>query len=92
MSYLIGEDAWLHDFWGIYVSCISGIHFGQVTAGDTTRCRLGVVFASWCIVKLDFYVVFCSTILVLVVSNYIMNMGIKMISWIWGVCDVNMTS
>ena len=31
-------------FWGISDSCLSGIHFERFSGGDTTECRLGMIF------------------------------------------------
>ena len=76
---------------GIDASYLSDIHFERLSAGDTTECRLGMIFFTWCIVKLYCYVNLCSDFLILIVANYISHMGIKMISWSWGVRDVTMT-
>ena len=45
-------------FGGIDVSYISGIHVKRISDGDTTECGLGMKFVTWCIVKLDCYVMF----------------------------------
>ena len=48
-------------------------------------------FVTWCIVKLDCYVNLCSACYILIVSNDIIHMGIKMMSWSWVVGDVTNT-
>ena len=62
------------------------------SSGDTTECILGMIFVTWCILKLDFYVTLWSTCLILIVYNYIIHIGRKMISWIWLVGDIAMIS
>ena len=59
--------------------------------GYTTECRLGMIFVTWFIVKLDFYVTLCSACHILILANYISHMGIKMISQRWVVDDVTKT-
>ena len=43
---------------GLAISYISDIRFEQLSVGDTTECRLGIISVTWCIVKLDCYVTF----------------------------------
>ena len=92
VSYVSGEETRLHGFWGIDVSHISYIYFELLVAEDTTECRLGVIFVTWFIFKLSCYVNFLRYCFVLIVAHDIRHMGRKMISWIWVVCDVTMTS
>ena len=91
MRYVIDRETQLHGFWGIDVSYLSDICFEQLSAGDTTECRLGMILFTCCIVELDYYVTFLSPCFILIVANYIRHMGRTIISWIWGVCDVTMT-
>ena len=81
MRYVIVREIWLHDFGRLAVSCLSDTQFKQLAAGDTTEFILGMVFSTWCIVKLDFYVNLCRDCIILIVANDISHMGIKMISW-----------
>ena len=90
--YVIGREICLHGFGGIAVSYISEIHFEILAAGDTTECRLGMVFVTWCIVNLDCYVTLYSACIILIIDNDISHLGRNMIYWIWGVCDVTMIS
>ena len=76
-------ETWLHDLGVIYVSYISNIPFEQLDYGYTTKFILGMRFVTWCIVKLDCYVILCSAFHILIVANDIIHMGIKIISWIW---------
>ena len=69
VRYSIGGETWLHDFMGIAVSYVSLIHFERISAVDTTECILGVVFFTWCIVKLYCYFTFYSACLILIVDN-----------------------
>ena len=87
-SHVIDGETQLHALGGIYVSYLSYIPFEQIDDGYTTECRLGMIFVIWCIFKLDCYVTLCSACNILIVSNYISHLGIKMISWIWLVGDV----
>ena len=63
------------------VSYLSYIHSEILASGYTTKCRLGVIFFTWYIVKLGCYV-----------SNYIIHIVSKMISRTWLFCDVTITS
>ena len=69
MRYSIGGKTWLHNFMGISVSCISVIQFERLADVYTTDFILGVTFFTWCVVKLDCYVTFCSACIVLIVDN-----------------------
>ena len=60
----------------------------QLDDGYTTKCRLGMIFVTWCIVKLYFHVTLCITCNILIVSNDIRHLGIKVISQRWVVGDV----
>ena len=91
-SYVNNGETLLHDLVGIAVSYLSDTSFGLLDNGYTTECRLGMIFFTWCIVKLYFYVTFCSSWRILIVANYISHLGIKMISWSWGVGGVTKTS
>ena len=77
VKYLICGETWLHDFGGIYDSYISDIYFELITAVDTTECRLDMIFGTWCIFSLNYYVAFCSNYIILVVAKYINHLGIK---------------
>ena len=78
-------------FRGVDVSYYSGTPFEQLDDGYTTECRLGMIFVTWFIVTLDFYVILCSTCHILILSNNIIHLGIKIIYWIWVACDVTET-
>ena len=82
----------MHDLGGIYVYYLSYIPFERLDYVYTTECILGMRFVTWCIVKLDCYVTLCSACNILIVANYIRHLGIKIISWSWGVGDVTNTS
>ena len=58
VRYIIGGYTWLRYFWGLAASYLSYIHFEQLAGGDTTDSILGMIFVTWCIVKLDCYVTF----------------------------------
>ena len=88
VSYVIDGETWLHDSGEIYVSYLSYIPFEWLDDGYTTECRLGMIFVTWCIVKLDCYVILCSACHILIVANYISHMGIQIISWRRVVGDV----
>ena len=88
VSHVIYGKTWLNDLGGIYVSYISYIPFERLDDGYTTECRLGMRFVTWCIFKLNCYVTLFSACHILIVANYIIHMGIKMISRIWVVGDV----
>ena len=82
-SYLTNGVTFLHNLWGLDVSYLPDIPFELLDNGYTTDCKLGVIFVTWCIVKLDCYVNLFSACNILIVANYISHMGIKMISWSW---------
>ena len=56
--YVIGGETRLYDFGGIVVYYISYIPFEQISAADTTECRIGMIFATLRIVKSYFYITF----------------------------------
>ena len=78
-------------FRGGPVSYLSYITFERLYDGYTTECILGMIFFTWCVVKLDFYVTLCRDCHILVVANYKINLGIRMISRSWVVGDVTKT-
>ena len=82
MSYVIYRGTWLHDLGGLAFSYILDIPFERLDGGYTTEFRIGMVFFTWCIIKLDCYVTLCISSHILIVANNISHMGIKMISWI----------
>ena len=55
-------------------SYLLDINFERLAARDTTECILGMIFVTWCFVKLDCYVTFCSSCLILIVANDIIHM------------------
>ena len=81
VRFIISRETWLNNFGGLAVSYISDIHFERLAAGDTTECRLGITFFTWCILKLYCYVTFCIACLILIADNYVIYMGIKIIFW-----------
>ena len=91
VSSVIDQDIWLHDLWGISASYISYTTCEQLDDGYTTYCRLGMRFLTWCIVKLDYYVILCNTFLKIFVANDISHLEIKILFQIWLVGDVNIT-
>ena len=58
VRYVIDRETWLHDLGGISDSYLSGINFELLASGDTTESRLGMIFFTWCIFKLDCSVTF----------------------------------
>ena len=54
----------------------------------TSECILGIIFVTWFIFKLYCRVNLYITCHILIVSNDIIHMRIKFISWIWVVGDV----
>ena len=91
VSCVIDGETWLRDLVGLDVSYNSDIPFEQFDHGYTTECRIGTRFVTWCIVKLYFHISLCITFHILIVSNYISHLRIKVISWIWVVGDVTKT-
>ena len=92
MSCVIYGERWLNYLGGLAISYLSDIPIEKLDDGYKAECRLCIIFVTWCIVKLDCYVTLFGTCNIITVYNYIINMGIKMISWIWGVGDVTKTS
>ena len=89
--YVINGETWLHDLGQITVSYLSDIPFERLDDGYTTECRLVMRFFTWCIFKIDCYVTLCNYCSILVVSNDISHMGIKIIFIVWGVGGVTKT-
>ena len=56
VSQIIDGETWLHGLGGRSVSYLSYIPFEQLDDGYTTECILWMIFVTWFIVKLDFYV------------------------------------
>ena len=46
VRYIIGRETWLHNFEGFDNSSLSDINFGQLSYGDTTEFRLGMIFGN----------------------------------------------
>ena len=92
VSYIIDGETWLHYLEGLSVSYPSDITFGRLYGGLKTECILGMIFVTWCIVKLYCYVTLFSACHILIVANDISHLGIKMISWRWVVGNVTNTS
>ena len=88
VSHVTDGETWLHDLGGIYVSYNPDTPFEKLDAGYTTECRLWIIFVTWCIVKLYFHFTLCITCHILIISNDISHLDIKVISWIWVVGDV----
>ena len=80
---VIDGETWLHDLVGIDVLYHSDTPFERLGDGYTTECILGVIFVTWCIVKLYCHINLCITCHILIVSNGISHIGIKVISWSW---------
>ena len=78
-------------FRGACFLLFSDIPFERLDDGYTTKCRLCMIFVTWCIVKLYCYVALCSACHILILANYIRHLGIKMISCSWVVDDVTKT-
>ena len=79
VSHVINGETWLHGLGGIDVSYHSDI---------PTGCILGMRFVTWCIVKIYCHVNLFINWNILIVSNDISHLGIKLISWSWLVGDV----
>ena len=90
-SHVIDGDTQLHDLGGIYISYLAYIPFERLDDGYTTECRLGMRFVTWCIVKLYFYVNLCRSCNIIIVANYTIHLGIKIIYCSWVVGDVTKT-
>ena len=88
MSCVIDGETCLHDLGGIHVSYYSDTPFEQLDDRYTAECRLGMGFVTWCIFKLYCHVTLCITCHILIVSNDIIHLGIKVISWSWVVGNV----
>ena len=88
-SRVIDGETWFHDLGVLDVSYNLDTPFEQLDDGYTTECRIGIIFVTWCIVKLYCHVTLYITCHILIVSNNIIHLVIKVISWIWVVGDVN---
>ena len=64
--YVIVGETWLNDFGGLSASYFSDIHFERLADGYTIECRLGIIFVTWCIAKLNCHVNFCHTCLLII--------------------------
>ena len=91
VSHVIYGKTWLNDLGGIYVYYLSYIPFERLDDGYANECILGMRFVTWCIVELDWYVTLCIACNIIIVANDITHLGIKTISRIWIVGDVNNT-
>ena len=91
MGYVIDGETCLHDLGGGSIYYISYTTFELLDYGYTTECRLRIRFFTWCIVKLYCYVNLYKAFHILILANDISHLGIKMISWSWGVGDVSNT-
>ena len=91
VSYVIVDEAWLHYFGGISASYISDIYFDKLPSGDTTESRLRMIFVTWCIVKLDCYIILFRACIIIIVANYISHMSRNIISWRRVVCYISVT-
>ena len=78
LSCVIDGDTRLHDLGGFCDSYLSEIPFEKLYYGYTTECRLGMIFVTWCIVKLDFYITLCRAFHMPIVDNDIIHIGIKL--------------
>ena len=87
-SHVIDGETWLHDFGELAVSYHSDTPLEWIDYGYTTECRLGMRFFTCCIVKLYCHVTLCIVCHIIVLSNDISHLGIKVISWSWVVGDV----
>ena len=88
VSHVINWETWLHALGMLYTSYNSDTSIEQLDDGYKTECRLRMSFFPCCIVKLYCHVSLCVNFHILIVSNYIIHLGIKVISWIWLVGDV----
>ena len=72
---VIDGETWLHDLGGLAFSYHSDTPFERLDAGYTTECRLGMIFFTWCIVKLYCHFTLRITFHILIVSNDIIHLG-----------------
>ena len=91
VSRVIDGETQLHDLGGGYVYYLSYTTFEILDDGYTTECRLGMRFFTWCIGKLDCYVYLWNSCRILIVANYIIHLGEKIIPWRWVVGYVTKT-
>ena len=77
--------AWFRGSW-CFLSLIHTLW--KIDDEYTNECRLRIRFVTWFIVKLYCHVTLYITCHILIVSNDIIHMGIKVISWSWLVGDV----
>ena len=52
VSHVIYGETWLHDLGRLDVSYHSDSPFERLDCGYKTECRRGMIFVTWCIVKL----------------------------------------
>ena len=71
---------------------LDGLMFTIFQTYTLNKCRVGMRFGTWCIVNLVCYVTLFWYYIILIVDKYIIHLGRKTISWIWGVGDVAVTS
>ena len=77
VSFIFDGETWLHDLGGLDVHYHSETHVELLDDGYTTECRLGMIFFTWCVVKLYYNVTLCINFHILVVSNDIGLWGSK---------------
>ena len=78
VSCVFNGETWLHDFGRLAVSYISDIPFEQLDDGYTTECIIGMIFVTWCIIKLDCYLTLCRSCHILILDNNISYLGSKL--------------
>ena len=88
MIHFIDGETWLHHIGEVGVSYHSDTLFEQLNYGYTTECRLGMKIVTWCIVKLYFHDTLCIACHILILSDDISHLGIKVIFWIWVFGDI----
>ena len=88
MSHELNGETWLHDLGGRDFYYHSDTTSELLDDEYTTVCILGMIFVTWCIVKSYLHVTLCIPFHILILSNVISHLGIKLISWIWLVGDV----
>ena len=80
VSCVIDGDTWLNDSGWLAVYYLSDITPERLDDGYTTECRIGMIFVTGCIDKLYYHVTLCISCHILIVSNDISHLGIKVIS------------
>ena len=81
VSHVINGGTLLNYLGGVDVSYHSDTPFEELDDGYTTECRLGLIFFTWCMLKLYFCVTLCIACHIIIVFNDISHTGIKVISW-----------